>query len=67
MPATFCPDDEWDVANVVRFSDIVLCAHGYPKTRRLLETEGYEVVPIDMSELAKIDGRWSCLSLRWSL
>ena len=62
-----CPEDEWGAANVVRFNDIVLCSSGYPKTRKVLESAGFEVVTINTTELAKIDGGLSCLSLRISL
>lgn len=62
-----CPDDEAPAANLIRFNDKVFCAAGFPKTLTLLKNAGYDVVTIDMSEAAKVDGGLSCLSLRFSL
>jgi dimethylargininase len=43
----------------------VLVADGYPRTRAAIESLGFEVVALDMSEFRKLDGGLSCLSLRW--
>lgn len=59
------PDDERYAANVLRMNDRVLVAAGYPRTRRLIENLGHDVLPLDMSEFCKLDGGLSCLSLRW--
>jgi dimethylargininase len=59
------PDAERYAANAVRVNDRVLIADGYPKTRVAIESLGFEVVALDMSEYRKLDGGLSCLSLRW--
>lgn len=53
-------------ANLVRVNDVVLLAAGYPKTRNLLEQQGYSVLEVDISEAAKVDGGLSCMSLRYN-
>jgi dimethylargininase len=51
-------------ANCVRVNDHLLLAAGYPRTRAALETLGYRVETLEMSEFRKLDGGLSCLSLR---
>lgn len=52
-------------ANLVRVNNVVLCSTGYPRTAALLMDAGYEVVQVDISQAAKIDGGLSCLSVRF--
>ena len=52
-------------ANTIRFNQFVLVPKGYPQTAEMLDKAGYEVVAINNSECAKIDGGMSCLSLRF--
>lgn len=52
-------------ANSVWINGKVLVPAGFPKTRALVESAGYEVLPVDVSEFRKIDGGLSCLSLRF--
>lgn len=59
------PEGEEGTANIVRFNDNVLLSQGYPKSEALLKSHGYNVVIIDTSEPAKIDGGLSCMSLRF--
>ncbi|PCI04288.1 MAG: dimethylarginine dimethylaminohydrolase [Hyphomicrobiales bacterium] len=59
------PEGEEGAANIVRFNDNVLVSQGYPKSEALLKSHGYNVVVIDTSEPAKIDGGLSCMSLRF--
>lgn len=59
------PDAERYAANALRVNDRVLVAAGYPQTRAAIESLGFEVVALDMSEFRKLDGGLSCLSLRW--
>jgi dimethylargininase len=59
------PDDERYAANALRVNDRVLVADGYPATRAAIESVGFEVIALDMSEFRKLDGGLSCLSLRW--
>ena len=59
------PDDERYAANALRVNERVLVADGYPQTRAAIESLGFEVIALDMSEFRKLDGGLSCLSLRW--
>lgn len=52
-------------ANCVRVNDAVLVAAGYPKFEAAARALGLEVIILDMSEFAKMDGGLSCLSLRF--
>jgi len=52
-------------ANSVWVNDTVLVPAGFPKTRALIESAGYKVRPVDVSEFRKLDGGLSCLSLRF--
>lgn len=61
-----CPEDEAPAANLIRFNDKVFCAKGFPKTLAMLNAAGYDVVTMDVSEAAKVDGGLSCMSLRFS-
>lgn len=58
-------EGEEAAANSIRFNDIVLLPAGFPKTAEMLDKAGYNVVEIDNTECAKIDGGMSCLSLRF--
>lgn len=59
-------EGEEAAANTIRFNSKVIMPSGFPKTRNLLIDAGYEVVEINNSECAKLDGGMSCLSLRFS-
>ncbi len=59
------PDNEEAAANTIRFNDLVLCPAGFPRTVEMLDENGFNVVEIDNSECAKLDGGMSCLSLRF--
>ncbi|MFC1777953.1 dimethylarginine dimethylaminohydrolase family protein [Pseudomonadota bacterium] len=52
-------------ANSVWVNDIVLTPKGFPKTSSLIESAGYRVRQVDVSEFQKLDGGLSCLSLRF--
>lgn len=58
-------DGEEAAANCIRFNQYVLCPAGFPRTSEMLRHAGYEVVEINNSECAKLDGGMSCLSLRF--
>jgi dimethylargininase len=58
-------DDESYAANCVWVNDHVLVAKGFPKTKKLIENAGYNVIEVDVSEFQKLDGGLSCLSLRF--
>jgi dimethylargininase len=58
-------DDEVYAANSVWLNGTVLTPKGFPKTKALIESCGYQVREVDVSEYQKIDGGLSCLSLRF--
>jgi dimethylargininase len=51
-------------ANSLWVNNKVLVPEGYPKTKKIIEKAGYEVLSLDVSEFRKLDGGLSCLSLR---
>lgn len=57
-------EDEYS-ANCIRVNDYVLIPAGYPKTKEKMETSGFLVIELEMSEFQKQDGGLSCLSLRF--
>ena len=59
------PESERYAANVLRINDHVLVAAGYPETHAAIESLGFPLIELDMSEFRKLDGGLSCLSLRW--
>ncbi len=59
------PDGEEAAANALRVNDRVFVSDSFPQTMLLLESAGYDLVPLKTSEIAKIDAGLSCMSLRW--
>ena len=57
--------DESYAANCIWVNDRVLIPKGYPKARKTIESAGYEIIELDVSEFRKLDGGLSCLSLRF--
>jgi dimethylargininase len=57
--------EEAYAANSVWINGKVLTPKGFPKTKALIESAGYEAVEVDVSEYQKVDGGLSCLSLRF--
>ncbi|MCK8485081.1 arginine deiminase family protein [Aliiroseovarius sp. S2029] len=58
-------DGEEAAANSIRFNQFVLMPAGFPRTAEMLDKAGFDVVEINNSECAKLDGGMSCLSLRF--
>jgi dimethylargininase len=58
-------EGEEAAANSIRFNGLVICPAGFPRTAGMLSDAGYDVVQIDNTECAKLDGGMSCLSLRF--
>ena len=58
-------DGEDGAANSIRVNDVVFVPAGFPETADRLTKAGYEVVILDISEAAKLDGGLSCMSLRF--
>jgi dimethylargininase len=52
-------------ANSVWVNGTVLTPKGFPKTADLIQSAGYKVRQVDVSEFQKLDGGLSCLSLRF--
>jgi dimethylargininase len=59
------PDDERSATNALRVNDVVFIKAGCPRTQDLLVSHGVRVLPLPVSEIAKIDAGLSCMSLRW--
>lgn len=51
--------------NAIRVNDTVFVGAEYPRTIAMLRAEGLAVMPIPVSEIAKLDAGLSCMSLRW--
>jgi dimethylargininase len=59
------PRGEEYAADCLAINGTVLMAKGYPKTRRLVEKEGFSVKELEMSEFSKGEGALTCLSIIW--
>jgi dimethylargininase len=57
------PPDEPGAANVLRIGDTVLMASCFPRTARLVRTEGLKVRTVDISELMKAEAAITCSSV----
>jgi dimethylargininase len=51
--------------NCIRINDKLLIAAGFPEVSRQLIDQGAELIEVDISEYAKLDGGLTCLSLRF--
>lgn len=58
------PEEEAYAANVVWMNDTIWLPEGFPISHRLLQENGYDTVLMPVSEIAKMDGGLTCLSLR---
>ena len=59
------PMDERRATNALRINDVVFVRAECPRTLEMLATHGLKVLPLPVSEIAKIDAGLSCMSLRW--
>ena len=59
------PEDESYAANCIWVNERVIMPQGFPKTRAIIQSCGYEIVEVNVSEFRKLDGGLSCLSLRF--
>jgi dimethylargininase len=57
------PDSEAWAGDVLVVGERVIVSDAFPETIELLEREGWEVVPVGVSEFAKVEGGVTCLSL----
>lgn len=60
------PDGDEYAANVVEINGKILFPEGFGRTREMLEGAGFPTVCLDVSEIRKMDGGLTCLSLRLS-
>lgn len=58
-------EDESNAANCIWVNGKVLIPEGFPKARKIIESAGYLIKELDVSEFQKLDGGLSCLSLRF--
>jgi dimethylargininase len=63
--ALFVPEGEYAAANAIRINDTVFLGDCYKRTIDLLVKENFRVVPLPVTEVAKLDAGLSCMSLRW--
>ncbi len=59
------PRQEGYAANTLGIGKYVIVPAGFSRTTERLRAEGFEVLPVAMSEFFKADGGVSCLSLVW--
>jgi len=59
------PSAEIYAANCIHINDRVVIPAGYPKIAKILESRGYTLLILEVSEFRKMDGGLSCLSLRF--
>jgi dimethylargininase len=59
------PGDERHATNALRVNDVVFIRAGCPRTHEMLIRHGLTVLPLPVSEIAKVDAGLSCMSLRW--
>jgi len=57
------PRTETYATNVLAIDNVIIMAQNYPKSHKLLEDAGFEVIIIDVSEITKCDGALTCLSI----
>ncbi|MEZ4620581.1 MAG: hypothetical protein R2867_34435 [Caldilineaceae bacterium] len=57
--------DEVYAANTLWINDHLLMPAGFPKTKQKLVTMGLPIIELETSELRKMDGGLTCLSLRF--
>jgi len=57
--------EESYAANTLFINDHLLTPRGYPGTRRKLEVLGFKIIELDTSEVRKMDGGLTCMSIRF--
>jgi dimethylargininase len=58
-------EEENGGVNCIRINDKLLLAAGFPGVRNRLIDQGADLIEVDISEYAKLDGGLTCLSLRF--
>lgn len=59
------PREEQYAANTLWINDHLLIPRGFPRTREKLSRLGQEIIELDVSEMQKMDGGLTCLSIRF--
>ena len=59
------PQEEAPAANVLAIDGALLVPQGFPRTQEALEALGRPVIALDISEVMRMDGGLSCMSLRF--
>ena len=59
------PETEAGGANGIEINGRVLLPSGYPVVRQMLAERNIDMIEVDISEFAKLDGGLTCLSLRF--
>ena len=57
------PEGEEYAADTLAVGDTVLMAEGHVEAHRLVRDAGFDVIPMDVSEIEKCDGALTCLSI----
>lgn len=57
------PKKEAYAANCLAINGVVFVSKGYPKTKKLIEKEGFETEELNVSEFKKCEGSITCLSI----
>jgi dimethylargininase len=57
------PEDEGYAADTLAIGDSVLMAKGHPQSQALVKAAGFNIIPLDVSEIEKCEGALTCLSL----
>lgn len=52
-------------ANTLRVNDHLLAPQGFPKTKQKLQSLGFDIIELHMSEVRKMDGGLTCWSVRF--
>jgi dimethylargininase len=65
MKVVAVPEAEEKAANMLRVRDAALIGAMFPRSCEIIEAHGVRAIPLDVSEIAKIDAGLSCMSLRW--
>jgi dimethylargininase len=59
------PQEERAATNALRVNEVVFVRADCPRTQDMLVKHGLAIVPLPVTEIARIDAGLSCMSLRW--
>jgi dimethylargininase len=63
--STIVTPDEEQSAHALRINGVVFVPAHFPRTADLLASRGYDVRPLEVVEIRKLDAGLPCMSLRW--